>query len=217
MAYTGEVSPGGPAQVRELAELTITKVSVGPTDNNAYLLTCRVTGEQVLIDAANEPDRLLKLVGDRGLAMVVTTHQHADHWQALADVVAATGARSVAHRLDAENLPVESETVEEGSRIAVGASALEVIHLVGHTPGSIALLYQDPAGTTHLFTGDSLFPGGVGNTWGDIDRFTSLINDVEHKIFDRLPDDTWFYPGHGKDSTLGAERPALPEWRARGW
>ncbi len=217
MAYTGEVSPGGPAQVRELAELTITKVSVGPTDNNAYLLTCRVTGEQVLIDAANEPDRLLKLVGDRGLAMVVTTHQHADHWQALADVVAATGARSVAHRLDAENLPVESETVEEGSRIAVGASALEVIHLVGHTPGSIALLYQDPAGTAHLFTGDSLFPGGVGNTWGDIDRFTSLINDVEHKIFDRLPDDTWFYPGHGKDSTLGAERPALPEWRARGW
>lgn len=217
MAYTGEVSPGGPAQVRELAELTITKVSVGPMDNNAYLLTCHHTGEQVLIDAANEPDRLLKLAGDAGLATVVTTHQHADHWQALADVVAATGARSVAHRLDAENLPVESETVEEGSRIPVGTSTLEVIHLAGHTPGSIALLYQDPAGTPHLFTGDSLFPGGVGNTWGDADRFTSLINDVEHKIFDRLPDDTWFYPGHGKDSTLSAERPALPEWRARGW
>lgn len=217
MAYTGEVSPGGPAQVRELAELTITKVSVGPMDNNAYLLACRHTGEQLLIDAANEPDRLLKLAGEGGLATVVTTHQHADHWQALADVVAATGARSVAHRLDAETLPVESETVEEGSRIPVGASALEVIHLVGHTPGSIALLYQDPQGTPHLFTGDSLFPGGVGNTWGDAERFTSLINDVEHKIFDRLPDDTWFYPGHGKDSTLGAERPALPEWRARGW
>ncbi len=217
MAYTGEVSPGGPAEVRELAELTITKVSVGPMDNNAYLLTCHRTGEQVLIDAANEPDRLLKLVGDGGLATVVTTHQHADHWQALADVVATTGARSVAHRLDAEQLPVDSETAEEGSRIPVGASALEVIHLAGHTPGSIALLYQDPEGTAHLFTGDSLFPGGVGNTWGDPERFTSLINDVEHKIFDRLPDNTWFYPGHGKDSTLGAERPALPEWRARGW
>lgn len=217
MAYTGEVSPGGPAQVRELAELTITKVSVGPMDNNAYLLACRRTGEQLLIDAANEPDRLLKLAGEGGLATVVTTHQHADHWQALTDVVAATGARSVAHRLDAETLPVESETVEEGSRIPVGVSTLEVIHLVGHTPGSIALLYQDPEGTPHLFTGDSLFPGGVGNTWGDAERFTSLINDVEHKIFDRLPDDTWFYPGHGKDSTLGAERPALPEWRTRGW
>jgi glyoxylase-like metal-dependent hydrolase (beta-lactamase superfamily II) len=217
MAYTGEVSPGGPAQVRELAELTITKVSVGPMDNNAYLLTCRRTGEQLLIDAANGPDRLLKLAGEEGLATVVTTHQHADHWQALDDVVTATGARSVAHRLDAETLPVKSEPVEEGSRVLVGASALEVIHLAGHTPGSIALLYQDPEGTPHLFTGDSLFPGGVGNTWGDAERFTSLINDVEHKIFDRLPDDTWFYPGHGKDSTLGAERPALAEWRARGW
>jgi glyoxylase-like metal-dependent hydrolase (beta-lactamase superfamily II) len=217
MAYTGEVSPGGPEQVRELTELTITKVSVGPMDNNAYLLTCHRTAEQVLIDAANETGRLLKLVGDRGLATVVTTHQHADHWQSLADVVAATGARSVAHRLDADALPVKSETVAEGSRVPVGASALEVIHLVGHTPGSIALLYQDPQGTHHLFTGDSLFPGGIGNTWGDAERFASLINDVEHKVFDRLPDNTWFYPGHGKDNTLGAERPALPEWRARGW
>ena len=101
--------------------------------------------------------------------------------------------------------------------MAVGDCALEVIHLVGHTPGSIALLYRDPDGTAHLFTGDSLFPGGVGNTERTPDGFTSLINDVERKLFDRLPDDTWFYPGHGKDSTLGAERPHLAEWRARGW
>lgn len=217
MAYTGEVAPGGPPQVRELSALTITKLSVGPMDNNAYLLRCRHTGNQVLIDAANEPDRLLALIGADGLATVVTTHQHGDHWQALAEVVTATGARVVAHRLDAGALPVKSETVEEGAQIPVGDLQLEVIHLVGHTPGSIALLYEDPAGTPHLFTGDSLFPGGVGNTWGDPESFTSLINDVERKIFDRLPDETWFYPGHGKDSTLGAERPALPEWRARGW
>jgi glyoxylase-like metal-dependent hydrolase (beta-lactamase superfamily II) len=217
MAYTGKVTPGGPPQVRELSEMTITKLSVGPMDNNAYLLRCLRTGEQVLIDAANEPDRLLDIVGEHALSAVVTTHQHADHWQALAQVVAATGARSVAHRLDATALPVPSEPVEEGARIPVGMCELEVIHLVGHTPGSIALLYEDPRGTPHLFTGDSLFPGGVGNTWKDPERFGSLIADVEHKLFDRLPDGTWFYPGHGKDSTLGAERPSLPQWRARGW
>ncbi|MGH3646025.1 MAG: MBL fold metallo-hydrolase [Micromonosporaceae bacterium] len=217
MAYTGKVSPGGEPQTRELAALDITKVSVGPMDNNAYLLRCRRTGEQLLIDAANDAERLLELVGDAGLATVVTTHQHADHWQALAAVVAATGARAVAHRLDADPLPGPTEPVKDGARLTVGDCGLEVIQLVGHTPGSIALLYQDPGGTPHLFTGDSLFPGGVGNTWGDAERFGSLIDDVERRLFDRLPDETWFYPGHGDDSTLGAERPALPEWRARGW
>ena len=101
--------------------------------------------------------------------------------------------------------------------MTVGECTLDVIHLVGHTPGSIALLYDDPDGTPHLFTGDSLFPGGVGNTFGDSDAFASLLDDVETKIFDRLPDETWFYPGHGNDSTLGAERPHLAEWRERGW
>ena len=94
---------------------------------------------------------------------------------------------------------------------------LRVIHLSGHTAGSVAVVYDDPNGHPHLFTGDSLFPGGIGNTQGDQKRFTSLINDVESKIFARLPDETWVYPGHGRDTTLGAERPALPAWRARGW
>ncbi|MGZ4633015.1 MAG: MBL fold metallo-hydrolase, partial [Actinomycetes bacterium] len=100
--------------------------------------------------------------------------------------------------------------------VAVGGTSLRVITLVGHTPGSVALVYDDPAGHPHLFTGDSLFPGGVGKTAGPAE-FTSLLDDVERKLFDALPDETWFYPGHGNDSTLGAERPALPEWRARGW
>ena len=216
-SYTGHVDPGGPPAVRELAELVITKVSVGPMDNNAYLLRCRRTGQQLLVDAANDADRLLALLGDAGLATVVTTHQHWDHWEALPEVVEATGAESVAHAADAPALPVVTRTVADGDRIRVGECELEVIHLVGHTPGSIALLYRDPAGHPHLFTGDSLFPGGVGNTFGNKENFESLINDVERKIFDRLPDDTWFYPGHGDDSTLGAERPSLPEWRARGW
>lgn len=217
MTYTGDVTPGGPPATRELDRLTITKVSVGPMDNNAYLLRCRTNGEQVLIDAANEGPRLLDLIGDAGLATVVTTHQHMDHWLALEEVVAETDARALAHAEDVPGLPIKVEPLADGDRIPVGDCRLEVIHLRGHTPGSIALLYQDPSGTPHLFTGDSLFPGGVGNTEQDPQRFAQLIDDVEQRLFDRLPDNTWFYPGHGKDSTLGQERPALPQWRARGW
>lgn len=217
MPYTGDVTPGGPPDVRTLDALTITKVSVGPMDNNAYLLRCTETGSLLLVDAANEAPRLLSLLDGTPLSTVVTTHRHMDHWVALEAVVAETGARSVAHEADAGELPVTSDTVHDGDIIMVGDCPLEVIHLVGHTPGSIALLYDDPTGIHHLFTGDSLFPGGVGNTRGDKANFASLIGDVERKLFDRLPDDTWFYPGHGKDGTLGAERASLPEWHARGW
>jgi glyoxylase-like metal-dependent hydrolase (beta-lactamase superfamily II) len=211
MTYTGDVTPGGPAALRELAGLTITKVSVGPMDNNAYLLQSGTDG--LLIDAANDAPRLLELIGDVRLSTVVTTHRHGDHWQALAEVVSATGAESLAHADDAAEIPVVTRTLHDGDTIAVGDKTLSVIHVVGHTPGSIVLAYDG----AHLFTGDSLFPGGVGNTRGNKKNFASLIDDVEHKLFDRFGDDTWFYPGHGKDSTLGAERPRLPEWRARGW
>ena len=217
MSYHGKVRPGGPSDVRELAELIITKMSVGDFDNNAYLLRCRRTDEQVLIDAAAEPTRLMQLVGDDGLARVVTTHQHGDHWGALADIVKATDAETVAGAEDASGIPVPTDVaVVEGDIVKVGEASLEVIHLAGHTPGSIALLYDDPAGTPHLFTGDSLFPGGPGRTTGG-DDFDSLMNDLQRKVFDRLPDETWFYPGHGNDSTLGAERSSIPEWLARGW
>ena len=218
MTYHGKVTQGGPAQVRELADLIITKMSVGDFDNNTYLLRCRRTDEQLLIDAAAEPERIVGLVGDGGLNKVVTTHRHGDHWQALADTVSYTGATTYAGADDAEGIPVPTDTsVVQGDRITVGECTLEVIHLVGHTPGSIALLYDDPAGTPHLFTGDSLFPGGVGNTFGSEENFQSLIHDVRTKVFDRLPDETWFYPGHGNDSTLGTERPSLDVWESRGW
>ena len=215
--YTGAVTPGGPAAVRELTGLTVRKVSVGPMDNNAYLLTSRSDGSQLLIDAANDAGTLIELAGPAGLSTVVTTHRHGDHWQALAEVVKATGAASLAHAADAPEIPVVTGTLQDGDTVQVGDCTLEVIHIVGHTPGSITLAYRDPAGTAHLWTGDSLFPGGVGNTHGDKKNFASLIDDVEQKLFGRFPDDTWFYPGHGKDSTLGAERPHLAEWRARGW
>ncbi|WP_328994697.1 MBL fold metallo-hydrolase [Kribbella sp. NBC_01245] len=216
--YHGNVHVGGPVQTHELAALMITKVAVGPMNNNAYLLRCRRTDEQVLIDAANDAKTLLRVIGGAGLARVITTHRHQDHWQALGEVIAKTNAITVAGRFDVDGIPVPTgEPVGDGDRIKVGESELEVIHLVGHTPGSIALLYDDPAGAPHVFTGDSLFPGGVGNTHGDPEAFKSLLGDVETKLFDRLPDETWVYPGHGDDTTLGTERPSLPEWRARGW
>jgi len=221
--YTGEVKPGGPADVRSLAGLTITKVAVDEQmSNNAYLLRCNDTGEQVLIDAAAEPATLLPLVGDAGLTAVVTTHQHWDHHRALADVVGATGATVVAGEPDADAITAQTgvevgRRVGDGDTVAVGSCELEVIRITGHTPGSICLLYRAPDGHPHLFTGDSLFPGGVGNTFGDSDAFATLIDDVDAKLFGTLPDDTWFYPGHGNDSTLGAERPHLAEWRERGW
>ena len=218
MTYHGKVTPGGPPDVRELADLIITKMSVGDFDNNTYLLRCRRTDEQLLIDAAAEGDRIRTMLGDGGLTKVVTTHQHGDHWQALADVVAATGAETYAGQDDAEGIPVATDhPLVDGDRVTVGECSLEVIHLVGHTPGSVALLYDDPAGTPHLWTGDCLFPGGVGNTFGSDENFRSLLHDVRTKVFDRLPDETWFYPGHGADSTLGAERPKLGEWESRGW
>ena len=219
MTYHGKVTPGGSAETRELAKLIITKLAVDEqTANNVYLLRCRATDEQLVIDAAADAPAILQLVGPDGLARVVTTHRHWDHHRALAEVVEATGAETVAGEEDAAELPVKVDrAVSDGDTVRVGECELEVIHLVGHTPGSIALLYDDPAGTPHLFTGDSLFPGGVGNTFGDADAFSSLIHDVTTKVFDRLPDETWFYPGHGDDSTLGAERPHLDEWRERGW
>jgi glyoxylase-like metal-dependent hydrolase (beta-lactamase superfamily II) len=217
MSYTGKVHVGGRPDVRELPDMVITKASVGPMDNNAYLLRCRHTDDQVLIDAANDAKTLLGLVGAGGLTRVITTHRHGDHWQALAAVVEATGAITAAGADDAAGIPVlTDEPVAEGARIPVGRSELQVIHLVGHTPGSIALLYDDPEGTPHLFTGDSLFPGGPGRTTGG-DDFDSLMHDLRTKVFDRLPDETWFYPGHGDDSTLGAERASIPEWLARRW
>ena len=217
MSYHGRVKPGGPSEVRELKDLMITKFAVSDMSNNVYLLRCRRTDEQVLIDAADEAGRILSTIGADGLTRVVTTHQHWDHHRALPEVVEATHAETVAGTDDAAELPVPVDrAVGDGDTIRVGESTLEVIHLVGHTPGSIALLYDDPSGTPHLFTGDSLFPGGVGKT-GTPEAFTSLMDDVESKVFGRLPDETWFYPGHGDDSTLGAERPHLAEWRERGW
>jgi glyoxylase-like metal-dependent hydrolase (beta-lactamase superfamily II) len=216
VTYTGDVHVGGPADTRDIDGVTVTKIAVGPMDNNSYLLRDTRTGQGLLIDAAAEPERLLEMIGDTPVQRIVTTHQHSDHWQALARVRKATGAATVAHPLDAPGIPSSTdELVEDGDTIEFGDAALSVIHLRGHTPGSIALCYASGP-EPHLFTGDCLFPGGPGRTTNPKD-FNSLFGGLQAKIFDRLPDSTWVYPGHGNDTTLGAERPHLEEWRERGW
>jgi glyoxylase-like metal-dependent hydrolase (beta-lactamase superfamily II) len=218
--YTGHLEPGEAAR-RTLPGASIVKASVGPMNNNAYLITCSQTGETLLIDAANDAAVLLDLVERHAptLSLIVTSHQHPDHWQALAEVAKATGAPTAAHQLDADPLPVTPDRIlADGDTIQIGELSFDVIHLQGHTEGSVALALHGPAAgdAVHLFTGDCLFPGGVGKTWrpGDFER---LLGDVTTKVFDVYPDSTVVYPGHGDDTTLGAERPHLAEWSERGW
>jgi len=218
--YTGHVEPGTAAR-RNLPGASIVKTSVGPMDNNAYLVTCSATGETLLIDAANDPDVLVDLIRNHApkVSLIVTSHQHFDHWQALEAVTQATGAPTAAHQIDAEPLPVKPDRLlAGGDTVQIGELTFDVIHLRGHTPGSIALALGGPAtgGVTQLFTGDCLFPGGVGKTWqpGDFDQ---LLEDVSTRVFDVYGDATVVYPGHGDDTTLGAERPSLATWRERGW
>lgn len=218
--YTGHVEPGKPAR-RTLPGASILKVSVGPMDNNAYLVTCSRTGETLLIDAANDPAILLGLIArdTPKLSLIVTSHQHQDHWMALSEVAASTGAPTAAHPLDAGPLPVTPDLLlSDGDTVNVGELSFDIIHLRGHTPGSVALAMAGPAAgdEVQLFTGDCLFPGGPGRTTHP-DEFKSLIDDLETKVFARYPDGTAIYPGHGDDTTLGAERPHLAEWRERGW
>ena len=235
MTYTGDVTTGGASALRVLDEIEIRKASVGPMDNNAYLLTCRHDGAQLLIDAADDADRVVALVregsGSARLDTVVTTHRHRDHWRALRSVVAVTGSDVAVGADDADAVAEGADVhvttrLHDGDTLTFGHVTLEVVALRGHTPGSIALVYREPAtaseadavpGRAHVFTGDSLFPGGVGATRGDAQAFDQLLTDVSERLFDRLPDDTWIYPGHGGDTTLGAERPSLGDWRARGW
>lgn len=218
--YADDVQPGDPTSVRYADGLTIRKVAVSAMNNCVYLLTCTATGAQLLIDAADDAARLGRLVaeGTGRLDWVVTTHRHWDHTRALADVLQATGASSAVGADDADAVPVPPDLrLVHHDRLGFGAVHLDIVALRGHTDGAIALAYREPEGRTHLFTGDSLFPGGVGNTTNPGQSFDALFADVVSRVFDVYPDDTWIYPGHGRDTVLGLERPHLGEWRERGW
>lgn len=219
-APAGHITPNANPQVREFPGGRIVKMSVGGADNNAYLVQCATSGRALLIDAANDADHIINLIkqeANGALDLIVTTHQHVDHWWALPDVAAAFECSTAAHELDATALPVPpDQLLEDGDTVSVGELQMTVSHLAGHTPGAIALTLHDRGGNTHIFTGDSLFPGGVGKT-PDEEAFKTLFQDVMTKLFEPNADSAIVYPGHGDDTTLGAERPSLDEWRARGW
>ncbi|WP_026547943.1 MBL fold metallo-hydrolase [Paenarthrobacter nicotinovorans] len=212
--------------IHSLHQITIRSISVSEMNNNVYLLTSKSTGGQLLIDAADDLPAIQQLIADSAVdsaaptkvLRIATTHQHWDHVRALPELVEVTGATSSAGADDADALPVPVDVrLGHGDVERFDDFEITAIHLRGHTPGSIAFVYQDPNGPAHIFSGDSLFPGGVGNTQKDPARFTSLLNDVSERLFDAYPDDTLVHPGHGLPTTLGAERPHLGEWRARGW
>ncbi|WP_265446677.1 MBL fold metallo-hydrolase [Flexivirga meconopsidis] len=219
--YDGNVTPGDAPATRDLGVARLSKLSVSGMHNNVYLLTDAATGQALLVDAANDWPQIAAMIDADGgkVTQIATTHRHADHTGALADAVTATGARTLAGADDADHLPVPVDVpLADGDRVQVGQVRLDVIHLRGHTPGSIALALTDADGRAHVLTGDSLFPGGVGATdHYDYQSFPQLIDDVEQRLFGRYDDSTWIYPGHGNDTTLGTERAQLPQWRARGW
>ena len=215
--YDGHVSPGGAAICRTVAAgkatVEVRKFSVGPMDNNVYLLIDQATRDTLLIDAANDAPRILAETDGLNVRAILTTHGHGDHWQALAEVADATGAPVWLHPADADMVPRAADVAAgDGDTLSFGEASVRLLHTSGHTPGSTCVLL----GETHLFTGDTLFPGGPGNTFGNAEAFTQIMASLRKRLFP-LSDDAWVYPGHGDDTTIGRERPSLEEWEARGW
>lgn len=216
--YTGKVEVGGPFQTRTLRHATIRKRAVSATNNNVYTVVCHETGLQVLIDAAADWPLIADMVDSvpGTCTHIVTTHCHRDHVRALPEAVEILGASTYAGHRDAPLIPTPIDhLLYDGDTLTCGNVTFDIIELRGHTPGSIALVLTDDI--HHIFIGDALFPGGLGNTSDDDQCFDSLYHDVTTRIFDRYDDQTHIYPGHGWDTTLGAERGQLDEWKARGW
>ena len=215
--------------LHDLGRVSVRRIAVSEMDNNVYLITAKASGAQVLIDAADDLPAITGLLAEGAadaqtparLALVATTHQHWDHVRALEGLVHATGAQVAAGRQDVSGIPVPVDVVldhgDVGSFGGPSGFSLTAVHLRGHTPGSIAFVLEEDDAPPLIFSGDSLFPGGVGNTQQDPDRFALLYADVTERLFGVYPDEAEVHPGHGRPTTLGAERPHLDEWRARGW
>jgi glyoxylase-like metal-dependent hydrolase (beta-lactamase superfamily II) len=194
-------------------DLEIHKLVVGPVDNNVFVLRCRHTGDAVLIDAANEHEKLLDLAQGLGVRRVIETHGHWDHIAAIPQMRDAGYSVGVT-AADAGMLESYDELIEHDVVIPVGDLRLRTIITPGHTPGSICFLVE---GKPLLFSGDTLFPGGPGNTSFEGGDFPTIIESIDRLLFAPLAADTIVMPGHGDDTTIGAERPHLQEWIDRGW
>ena len=190
----------------------IHKLVVGPVDNNVFVLRCKATGDAVLLDAANEHDKLLELCRALNVRQVLETHGHWDHIQAVPQLRDAGYSVHVT-AADADMLPSYDQVLEHDTVIEVGDLRLRTILTPGHTPGSICFRLE---GSPILFSGDTLFPGGPGNTKFPGGHFPTIITSIEDRLF-TLPPDTLVLPGHGDDTTIGNERPHLQEWIDRGW
>jgi glyoxylase-like metal-dependent hydrolase (beta-lactamase superfamily II) len=196
----------------ETSDVRIDKLVVGPFENNVFVLRSKGTGEAVIVDAANEHELLLAVSRETGVRRVLTTHGHFDHIQAVTQMRDAGIDVGVAAE-DARMLPSYDFTIPDEDTIAVGDLRLHTIHTPGHTPGSTCFLLE---GHPVLFSGDTLFPGGPGNTKFEGADFDTIIRSIDRRLF-TLPPDTLVLPGHGLDTTVGTERPHLQEWIARGW
>ncbi|MGO9584128.1 MAG: MBL fold metallo-hydrolase [Acidimicrobiales bacterium] len=194
-------------------QVEIHKLVVGPLDNNVFVLRCRQTGEALLVDAANEHEQLLELCRELGVRKIVETHGHWDHIQAVPQLREA-GYEVAVRAEDAAMLPSYDLLLDDDELLEVGRLRLRTIHTPGHTPGSMCFLIE---GSPVLLSGDTLFPGGPGNTASEIGDFPTIIESIERRLFVPLAPGTIVMPGHGLDTTIGTERPHLDEWVARGW
>ncbi len=192
--------------------MRIDKYVVGPFENNVFIVRCKQTGEAVLLDAANEHELLLEVSRATGVRRVLTTHGHWDHIQAVVAMRDAGIDVGIAPD-DAAMLPGYDFTIPDDELIAVGDLRLRTIHTPGHTPGSTSFLLE---GHPVLFSGDTLFPGGAGNTATPEGDFPKIIESIDRRLF-TLPANLLVLPGHGLDTTIGTERPHLQEWVDRGW
>jgi glyoxylase-like metal-dependent hydrolase (beta-lactamase superfamily II) len=213
----------------DLPDLTVRRTVVSKMANNVYVLTAKQTGTQVLIDAADDAPTIVELLASAAgdatapvtLKLIATTHRHWDHTRALASLHTEYNVSTAAGREDAESIRADTgvatdRLIDHGDVLDIEGISLTAVHLRGHTPGSIAYVLES-SGATVIFSGDSLFPGGVGNTEQDPQRFSSLLADVTERLFGVYPDDSLVLPGHGDTTKLGTERPSLAEWLERGW
>jgi glyoxylase-like metal-dependent hydrolase (beta-lactamase superfamily II) len=197
----------------EDSQVEIHRYVVGPMDNNVFVLRCKQSGEALLVDAANEHEQLLEYCRDLGVRQVVETHGHWDHIQAV-PAIREAGYQVAVTAADAAMLPSYDLILEDDAVLRVGQLKVRTIATPGHTPGSMCFLIE---GSPVLLSGDTLFPGGPGNTKAELGDFPLILESIERRLFAALPAETLVMPGHGADTTVGQERPHLDEWAARGW